>query len=1030
MIKIKKKKFLLIASVSVLSVAVSAASATAIYLMNNNDQAKDKSLIFERQIRSQIAQDVKITEDNNSNKDNNLAKIDHEVKITIVFVDKSRNNEEIKRFEKNVDERHLSSVDLTKDAPDPLRWELVNKNFNLNSYSLVKDQVNIIELTPTTTRTQLVYKEGDKVIFEIIKETPLGTTLDPAEHLPAKYKFVDKTPTTPVLGQENIYQIEKIVEKFTTIVTYSEEGTVIATVEFKTVDNQPVDFASGVPQGYKVKTGFNQTPKAGQPFTVPIEKVVNKVTTILEFKALGSTLKVERLADIEQGTDISVERYLPENYKLAVNQAEVVQAIEGTIVINVQQIPKEIEPPKEDETPLQPIEDTPEEPIFIDPQPQPEPDPEPAPPAPEEPKEEPQPRPEPTPEAPVIQPEPTPSPKPVEAPKLDTNKINKAVNQAGRVDESRLKDLDFSKLPKPAPSSLDRSTQQILDSVFKDFTDVLNQNTTVGSKFTEEQRNKLIAALTKLHNINPDPNFKPDLNAEELKYALNKYVNYIENDGLRTNEKLEKMNVFRETWVDNPITPFQAFKMWTEDYNRNKNKFANDGLIPILGFTRYETGGGYGPADLSKNVVRNKMIADNKRKTLSNSSEWQRNPSDISKGNYPGWSKSSVTNEYTSVGAGESLGITVERYVPNTGNDSVVDKNTTITIVTLDANNPQGYATFVEFMKKVKASNLPLDGITVRNIGFKNENQEFKDILSKIPDNLKKLSLYFEGYNTTSLIGLQGKHIEEMEIFTSKRDNVTNPQWGIDPNSLSNVDYISFDYSNLNTIAQDGNTASSSVVFQTLRFARDSSLQQINNGFNIAFVQKADQRIFQGYFGDGGWPDGLDFGMIPSIKSLKGMTLYDRVFKRLKLYNNSPNFTVNLSDITQQQWTALLLKGPEKAEITFTNNTGALYLKGSIDDLRDQWGPKFTPYSKLEEKCEKQFMLTMLMFKEQCNKAKEHLSYIQALISLSNLKDLIQNKLQVLQGSTETRIKNHSQNVNDFFANKNAALQRICKLFV
>ncbi|QZE12321.1 putative immunoglobulin-blocking virulence protein [Mycoplasma sp. Ms02] len=956
MIKIKKHNLLIIASTSLIVAASVAGISAAVYIANANNQARSKDLIFEREIRSKIATDVNIEIQNKSNKDNNLPKNEKEVEITIVFVNRRASDAEIKRVVKKFNEKDLQGVNIVDLMPDPLKWSLANGDINLEAYDLKKDHPNIIPLVPASLKTKLVYVEGTKVVFQILKETGANDRINPADHLPANYRFVDDTPDPVVIGQENVYKVEKIINKIKTNIIYSFEGSPVKTISVETIEGQPIDYKTEIPAGYKLKEGFEKQPEPGKDFTVLLDKLVNKVTTTVVFENFGSFIGSSLFSDVEEGVDLDVTNRVPSGYKLSDTQSSTIKAINGQVTVRVVQIPKEIEPPREEEKPLQPIEEVDDQPIFVDPFPEPEPQPDPAPPAPEpDPAPEPEPVPEPDPAPPAPEPEPVP-PKPAPAPApepapapptpepapvkpvLDQAAISAARSKQGTYRESALKDLDFRKLkPDPKPSSLTTQQANEIDAITNELSDIARINTR-GHKFTQSERDKIINAITRLHNINPDPNMKPNLTPEELRAALDRYVTYIENDGKSTPEKLKSMGVIREDWAGNPVVPADAFNLWIDQLKATKYSNRAEGLIPILDFTGYGTGGGYAHADISKNVVRNKMIADNKKKTFSNATEWHRNPGQIANGNYPGWSKTDVIKEYESFGASWRNGIVVERYTPNHDNQAVSNKNQQITVVTLYANYPEGYNNFLNFIDQAKKAGKPVDAITIKNIGLKNENQEFHSILSKLPQDLLKVSLFFEGYNTSSLIGLKDLRIKEMEIFTSKRDNVTSPRWSIDPNALRNVEYISFDYTNLSTVANDGARASSSIVFQTLKFSPGSTLTDINNGLKLAFVDKSDQRVFQGYWGDGGWPDRLDFSETKQIRNLKGMNLYDRVFKYLKLYNNSETFTVTLNDLTEQQWKALLLKGPSKAELDFTNNTNTLYLKGSVQDLKSQWG--------------------------------------------------------------------------------------------
>ncbi|YAF50391.1 hypothetical protein MG1601_746 [Mycoplasmoides gallisepticum] len=120
------------------------------------------------------------------------------------------------------------------------------------------------------------------------------------------------------------------------------------------------------------------------------------------------------------------------------------------------------------------------------------------------------------------------------------------------------------------------------------------------------------------------------------------------------------------------------------------------------------------------------------------------------------------------------------------------------------------------------------------------------------------------------------------------------------------------------------------------------TLDQINEGLRIALKDRYGERIFQGAFGDGSWPTYLDFSNLPEIKSLQGMNFYGRVFKKLTLYNNSNVFTVDSKTLHQQQWSALLIKGPDRPKLMFVSpqKVDTLYIEGNAVDLGNNWGPE------------------------------------------------------------------------------------------
>ncbi|OBU78223.1 hypothetical protein BAY37_04015 [Mycoplasmoides gallisepticum] len=72
------------------------------------------------------------------------------------------------------------------------------------------------------------------------------------------------------------------------------------------------------------------------------------------------------------------------------------------------------------------------------------------------------------------------------------------------------------------------------------------------------------------------------------------------------------------------------------------------------------------------------------------------------------------------------------------------------------------------------------------------------------------------------------------------------------------------------------------------------------------------------------------------------MNFYGRVFKKLTLYNNSNIFTVDSKTLHQQQWSALLIKGPDRPKLMFVSpqKVDTLYIQGNAMDLGNNWGPE------------------------------------------------------------------------------------------
>ncbi|SYV95688.1 Uncharacterised protein, partial [Mycoplasmoides gallisepticum] len=52
-------------------------------------------------------------------------------------------------------------------------------------------------------------------------------------------------------------------------------------------------------------------------------------------------------------------------------------------------------------------------------------------------------------------------------------------------------------------------------------------------------------------------------------------------------------------------------------------------------------------------------------------------------------------------------------------------------------------------------------------MGLIDKHQDFSQILAQMPDSIQKLTLFFEGKDTSSLIGLKDKKIQEIDLYNS-----------------------------------------------------------------------------------------------------------------------------------------------------------------------------------------------------------------------------------------------------------------------
>ncbi|WP_029512974.1 putative immunoglobulin-blocking virulence protein [Mycoplasmopsis iners] len=535
----------------------------------------------------------------------------------------------------------------------------------------------------------------------------------------------------------------------------------------------------------------------------------------------------------------------------------------------------------------------------------------------------------------VVAPEPKREDEPEKPKEKDPSELE-AVAIAGRVDLSTIKDLDFAKLKELEPSKIEeKAKKEIKDSLAK----ARAVAAKMPSHWSAEDRKILHNAFKKLREFNP---YTAGASYDEVGW--DKYLDLVENTGETTEEKWKRLGMSATWGNDNRYNYPLLFKMMLENYERQADEMFAKGMVPNINWM--DTGNVWSHADLSKNVVRNKMIADNKRRVFSNDTEWKRNTGEIRNLNYNGYSKTDVSNDFKKFGFTNKDGIEVYKYTPNKDNKYALDNNPgNKFIAVLDASNRSGYTKFLDFVKKASAqSRNKLDGIVIKNMGLGDKYQDFKHILSQLPSNIKKLTLFFEAKDTSSLIGLKDKQIDELELYTS--NETISHEWAINPNALRGVKYISFDYSHSAT--STNKDMPGSIVFNTLKFEPTDTVDIINQGLDMAFDTRSGERVFQGQFGDGSWPTFLDFSNNPSIRSLQGMRFHDRVFKKLTLYNRNNIFTVDGKTISDQQWSALLIKGPERPKLEFVSpvTVDTLYISGNAVDLKDNYNVQF--YALLE----------------------------------------------------------------------------------
>ncbi|QEX47639.1 putative immunoglobulin-blocking virulence protein [Mycoplasmoides gallisepticum] len=531
----------------------------------------------------------------------------------------------------------------------------------------------------------------------------------------------------------------------------------------------------------------------------------------------------------------------------------------------------------------------------------------------------------------VNPPEKKPEPIPQPEPKKPTIEDMLPQSSEGFVDINNLPDLDFSTL-KPKKNPGGKLTKEQTETIKTAVSTLVNLTKDLPKQFTDEQIRQINDAIYEIRKLGAATK------NEGKKDWTVLLQNLYNNDGRTTSEKSKAIGF--QIINDAYNLPKEFKDMWA-NIERDLDEFLAKGMVPNIQWGY--TGNSWTFIDHSDNVVRNRMISDHQNRYFAYDSEYKRNSKVIRDLDYEGFKKQDATNSFIEYGAGSNIGITVLQYIPE-GEfaKSKVQGNRLIAV--LDASNVAGYNNFLNFLKKTEQAGQKLDGIVIRNMGLIDKYQDFSKILAQMPDSIQKLTLFFEARDTSSLIGLKDKKIQELDLYNSS--NTVADDWGINPYVLRGVKNITFDYNHesitTSTVQPNNKNMPGSIVFNTLKFDKGMTLDQINEGLRIALKDRYGERIFQGAFGDGSWPTYLDFSNLPEIKSLQGMNFYGRVFKKLTLYNNSNVFTVDSKTLHQQQWSALLIKGPDRPKLMFVSpqKVDTLYIQGNAVDLGNNWGPE------------------------------------------------------------------------------------------
>ncbi|WP_322959673.1 putative immunoglobulin-blocking virulence protein [Mycoplasmopsis felis] len=361
--------------------------------------------------------------------------------------------------------------------------------------------------------------------------------------------------------------------------------------------------------------------------------------------------------------------------------------------------------------------------------------------------------------------------------------------------------------------------------------------------------------------------------------------------------------------------------------------------------------------------IFNKVTAERERnnsekRVFGINSVWSRNPEDIRNGNYPGWTKRDISTEYYNnpeYNLNHNDGILLYELTKNADNKAKtsIDKGV---LVSINASNPSGYSKTLALINKLKEKEIPITGYRITNMGKSDSTQKFKEILSALPNELPFLELFFESPNTSSLIALEDKVIDELSLFSSLNPN--DERFSFNPWAFKRTHFVNtLDYNSYGGYLP-GVQSFSRINFNSISFDESdwNSIEdttRINNGLRMVYVSRNNERIFQGQFGPGNHPDrdnagnsyptGLDLSRIKAAKSLRNLIFYDqendgtrpdkvRKLTRIVLYNNSDVWEIDSDELNNAQFHEILEKDPNlrpKSKIIFSNgkNTRKIRIK-------------------------------------------------------------------------------------------------------
>ncbi|VEU59184.1 putative immunoglobulin-blocking virulence protein [Mesomycoplasma neurolyticum] len=357
------------------------------------------------------------------------------------------------------------------------------------------------------------------------------------------------------------------------------------------------------------------------------------------------------------------------------------------------------------------------------------------------------------------------------------------------------------------------------------------------------------------------------------------------------------------------------------------------------------------------NAVKTRYQLDNAQKRAFGYVGYQsRHPGQITSGEIPGWTIKDITDtsEYKKYDVSNNDGIFIQKLTRDQKSENYRNEGVRVVI---DLANNKGYEKSIKLIQNLTKDKMPITSYQIKNMGKTDSNQRFKDILVALPDKLPQLELFFITTNTSSLIALENKEIDELGIFTVGTPGASlKESWSINPWALKKTAWVNtIDYNASSSYGDNPNIASR-ITFDSLAFedadfdpSKPDPYKRINDGLRMAYWTRNNEKIFQGGFGGGLAPDhdeqnnsfaqGLDLSRVTKMKSLRNLKFHDehkssnskpRKLRRLVLYNNSDTFELSIDELNNSQFSDFLVtEQPQmpKTKILFRNGNATSKLK-------------------------------------------------------------------------------------------------------